>query len=302
MAITVVSWNIATRREPWRQLLQMDADVALLQEATPPPDDVVRMRDAALPPADEASPLDIGPREAWDSHSWNSDWWRGRWNALYDRWPMVVRLSNRVEVEWFKQVSPVWQPPEANEIAVSGIGTVTAARVTPRDGSTEPFIAVSMYGQWLSPHPSTGSSWIVSDASAHRVVSDISAFIGRQNGHRILAAGDLNILHGYGDYGSEYWGSRYGTVFARMEALGLPFVGPQAPNGNQAKPWPDELPRNSKNVPTYRPGRDLASATRQLDYVFASRGFHESVTVRALNSVEEWGPSDHCRVLIEVAG
>ena len=73
MAVTVVSWNIARSHEPWRQLLQMDADVALLQEAAPPPDDVARLQDAALPPAEGTGPLDIGPREAWDSHSWNSD-------------------------------------------------------------------------------------------------------------------------------------------------------------------------------------------------------------------------------------
>ena len=31
--IKVVSWNIAKRHQPWRELLRMDADVALLQEA-----------------------------------------------------------------------------------------------------------------------------------------------------------------------------------------------------------------------------------------------------------------------------
>ena len=93
MGVTVVSWNIAKREEPWRELARMDADVALLQEAVPPPEDI--------------GLLEIGPREAWDSHSWNSDWWHVRgWKALYDRWPMVVKLSNRVEVEWFKQISP----------------------------------------------------------------------------------------------------------------------------------------------------------------------------------------------------
>ena len=55
LAVTVVSWNIARNHEPWRQLLQMDADVALLQEAAPPPDDVVRLLDATLPAADGAS-------------------------------------------------------------------------------------------------------------------------------------------------------------------------------------------------------------------------------------------------------
>ena len=93
---------------PWRQLvLDMDADIALLQEAAPPPEDVARLRDAALPPAEGAGPLDIGPREAWDSHSWKLGLVarvRG-WKALFDRWPMVVRLSDRVDVEWFK---PDW--------------------------------------------------------------------------------------------------------------------------------------------------------------------------------------------------
>ena len=59
MAVTVVSWNIATRREPWRQLLGMDADIALLQEATPPPDDVARLRDATLPSADHSRRLSV---------------------------------------------------------------------------------------------------------------------------------------------------------------------------------------------------------------------------------------------------
>ncbi len=144
----------------------------------------------------------------------------------------------------------------------------------------------------------TGSAWIVSDASAHRLVSDLSAFIGTQGGHRILAAGDLNILHGYGEYGNEYWARRYGSVFDRMEALGLPFAGPQHPQGRQADPWPDELPRDSKNVPTYRWNRETLP-TRQLDFVFASTGMN--VSVRALNEPEEWGPSDHCRIEIEVS-
>ena len=58
-----------------------------------------------------------------------------------------------------------------------------------------------------------------------------------------------------------------------------------------------------RNVPTYHTiSQTPATAQNQLDYVFASRGFHESVTVRALNAVEEWGASDHCRLVIEIAG
>ena len=308
MAIRVVSWNIAKKHRPWRELVRMDADVALLQEAAPPPEDVARLRDATLPPAEGSSPLDIGPREAWDSNSWNSDWWHGRgWSALYDRWPMVVRLSDRVDVEWFKQISPVWGAKQ-DEIEVSGFGTITAARVTPKDGSTEPFIAVSMYGRWIGTHPSVKTSWSFgyADGSVHRIISDLSAFIGHENPgtHRILAAGDLNIAHGDGDGGNPaYWEARYRSVFDRMAAIGMEFMGPQAPNGRQAETRAMREPIDSRNVVTYYlPGKNPETASNnQLDYAFASRGFHESVNVRALNEIDEWGASDHCRLLIDIA-
>ena len=52
MATTVVSWNIAKRHAAWRQLVEMGADVALLQEA-------------GYPPADVAERVDTGPAEHW---------------------------------------------------------------------------------------------------------------------------------------------------------------------------------------------------------------------------------------------
>ena len=290
MGTTVVCWNIAKRHNAWRQLVEMDADVALLQEAGRYPPDV-------------ASKVDIGPREHWDSHYWNSEWYGDRFRWLLERWPMVVKLSDRVEVEWFKQVSPISMTAE-DEIAVSGIGTIAAARVIPRDAS--PFIAVSMYARWMSPHPSTKSRWRVGypDGSAHRIISDLSAFIGNTDAstHRILAAGDLNMaLSGKDD--EDPWLRRERTVTDRMDALGLELLGPQYPDGRKADPTPEYLPADTRNVPTYHTTSETPeTATSQLDWAFASRGFHRGITVRALNEVEEWGPSDHCRLLIEVAG
>ncbi len=254
----------------------MDADVALLQEA-------------GRPPAEVAEAVEFGQCDPW-------------LKGEFDRWPLVVKLSDRVRVEWFTPTVPAYETKEG-EIAVSDIGTIAAARVVPLDGS-DPFIAVSMYGRWLSPHPSAKSSWIYSDASAHRIISDLSAFIGfvYPYRHRILAAGDLNILHGYGLGGSPYWAARDRSVFDRMESLKLSFVGPQAPHGRQADPWPANMPPDSKNVPTYHSTTEKPqTATLQLDYVFASEGFSDSVSVRALNSPEEWGPSDHCRLEILVS-
>ena len=84
--------------------------------------------------------------------------------------------------------------------------------------------------------------------------------------------------------------------------MGVPFIGPQAPNGRQAEPWPGELPRDSGNVPTYHSTRQTpATARRQLDFVFASKALAPSVDVRALNEPEQWGPSDHCMVGISVS-
>lgn len=76
-----MSWNIAKHREPWRQLLQMDADIALPQEAATRPDDVARLPEAKLPPADYSGHLNIGPQGSWDSHSWDA---KGA-GSLFDR-------------------------------------------------------------------------------------------------------------------------------------------------------------------------------------------------------------------------
>lgn len=79
------------------------------------------------------------------------------------------------------------------------------------------------------------------------------------------------------------------------------FVGPQAPGGRLAEPWPDELPADSKNVPTFHTARQTpASAARQLDFIFASESLADEVAVRALNDPDDWGPSDHCRIEINV--
>jgi hypothetical protein len=55
--------------------------------------------------------------------------------------------------------------------------------------------------------------------------------------------------------------------------------------------------RTCRHPITY--GRRQRPAERQLDYVFASHWIADKVKVRGLNSVEEWGASDHCRIEIE---
>ena len=104
--IRLVSWNIAKWKRPWCQLAEMqrrrEADVALLQEAGSPPDDLAHL-------------FRYEDEVFWEPH-------------LYDRWPLIVQLSDRVEVEWFRQVPPSIGDFGERDIGASGIGTIAAAR------------------------------------------------------------------------------------------------------------------------------------------------------------------------------
>ena len=266
--VKIVCWNIAKKRAAWRFLLGCDADVALLQETSLPPDDV-------------AGQVEVDPAPFHDTDGYR-----------FSR-AAIVKLSDRVQVEWLKPV-PIHQA-RGGDFVESQPGSIAAAIISTPD--VKPFVAASICQGYARVHRRMGKNR-VDDAPLHRVISDLSLLIGHVTRHRIVAAGDLSIWHGYG---SPSWKRRKDTVFDRMEALGLPLVGPRHPHGRQADPWPAWFPEDSLNVPThYNIGGSPATATHQLDYVFASRSMADSIEVRALNGVEEWGPSDHCRIEIVV--
>ena len=181
--IKVVSWNVARRRKPLQELREMDADVALLQEVSSGPA-------GRLPEG-----LEIGSRKHWNSYMWTSDYPEDWFRTWCNRWPMVVKLSDRVEVEWFEQVGPDGEPSE-NEMTVSDVGLVAAARVIPKDPRQgEPFIAVSMYAHWNQEDHAV--------RSGISIATDMASLINRAvpNSGRILAAGDLNTHYRPGAYG-----------------------------------------------------------------------------------------------------
>ena len=254
----------------WADLVGYDVDVALLQEAK-------------RPPADWAVKVFPGDAAPWQTAGYAKREWR----------TAVARLSDRVELG-ARPTLAVHTEKEQADWTVSREGTIAAADVL-TNGEVA-FTTVSVYSPWDAYV--RGRMW--ADGSAHRILSDLS-FLMWSPQHRLVVAGDWNILYGYGEEGSPRWRARYQTVFDRAEALGLVFKGPQYPDGRQADPWPVELPTDSQCVPTFHHSQQTpATATRQLDFVFASRSIADRVRTRALNEPEEWGPSDHCRVLIEV--
>ena len=257
-------------RDLWADVRLSNVDVALLQEARPP-------RDSG---AEDLFPAQDGD---WSTSGWPSRSFR----TALARLSSAVSLTPRISVASDSAlVQDQW--------GVSRSGTITAADVNV-DGVT-PFTAVSVYAPWER----TPSGGLYADAAAHRLLSDLSVLMFTR-GHRLIVAGDWNISFGHGEHGDAYYADRYWAVFDRAAAPGLRFVGPQAPAGRQADPPPEELPPESLNVPTYHHSRQTpATATRQLDFLFASAAIADKVTVTALNQPEEWGGSDHCRLLVEV--
>ena len=271
MLLRLVSWNMANRRAAWAGLDGLGADVALLQEAgTPGPEWAPKAVPDAAAGWETALP---GGRPKWRT--------------------AIVRLSDQVEVRPRATVT-LEAAASYDDWIVSRAGSIAAADVV--TGGEIAFTAVSVYAAW-DKVGARGRGY--ADGSAHRILSDLSALMVRPD-HRLVVAGDWNLLRGYGEHGDGYWKTRYDTVFERAEALGLRFVGPQYPHGRQADPWPDELPRDSRCVPTFHHSQQKpASATRQLDFVFASASIADRIKVRALNTPEAWGPSDHCPVVID---
>ena len=267
--LRICSWNL-NGRALWDQLAAADIDLALVQEAPLPP--ATWPRTVVPPPAD-----------GWTTFGW--------------KWPRrtgIIQVSDRIELT-DRQLAQVGDL-DATGVPVSRAGTLTVADV---NFGGETVTLASVYGGWeRSADP---PRMIYADAAAHRLLSDLSALLTHPGHHRLIVAGDLNILHGYGEGGNAYWAARYASVFQRAEALGLTFIGPQAPNGRTAEPRPTELPDDSRDVPTYHTSQQgPEGAMRQLDFVFASDSIADRVHVRALNHLDEWGPSDHCRLAIEL--
>lgn len=188
----------------------------------------------------QESPL---PPDSWESEH-------------YDRGASVIGLSNRVALTEFRNI-PQGRRPTRDEIAVSAPGTIAAANVVPETG--KPFVAVSIYARWEKPHPSTPTNWGVgyADAMAHRAISDLSAFIGHvaPSTHRILVAGDFNLIHGATDSNRFALPARDRSVFSRLKGSRVrvrrsaipPWPGSQSDSSRPShrQPQPADLPHDA---------------------------------------------------------
>ena len=223
----------------------MDADLALLQEVTITTwGELKRMGD----------PIQVADHEPW------LPWKEGN----YPCWPLIVKLSDRVQVDWLVN----WVPggwPGNHQFPASGIGIAAAARVTLMSGAS-PFAAVSMYARWVQSHRGVrGGNRTYADASAHLIISDISTLVTSDDSAelRIVVAGDLNVTFNAVSNDNP----RSQAVLDRFRALGFEYLGPQHPDGRRSS-------EQTQNVVTLRrPGKGPDSAYTQADHVFATAGY-----------------------------
>ena len=261
----IVCWNMAHSRRSWDALVQMaDVDIALLQEAS-------RL------PAEFRHTVEVD-RRLWDKR--HSDW------MVYPS--VVARLTDRVSARFIEN-RPIGDP-YSHDFYTSEWGTLGAA-VVKSDDQIEPITVVSMAAGGDSYTRESGSpSRREAIGSVHRLISDLARLVGRRS--RVIAAGDWSINRGWSSHPTAIWNERealhFRTAFDRMRALGFRHLMPEGRRGYH------------DDVVTFKPiGMPPAEAWGQLDYVFATENIADHVTVRALNQPDEWGPSDHCRLVID---
>jgi hypothetical protein len=169
--VRVVSWNIGGGTAGWPDVLDLDADIALLQEARIPPPE---LRERVLPPVDQDVWSTAGPEVR-------------RWRTA------ILPLHDAIEVEHLP-TAPLGAGWGA--LGQSRAGSWTAA--TLRVEGDDPITLVSVYAAWERDVDGYGPIW--ADASTHRILSDLSPLLSRRN-HRLLIAGDLNLLRGVWQHG-----------------------------------------------------------------------------------------------------
>jgi hypothetical protein len=269
-AVRLLCWNLGNGKATWADVGASDGyDVALLQQA---PDPSGRTEITTVPPA--GSPWRIGRAAARTA---------------------IARLSEAVTLTELA-TSPV-DEDEPGRLGISRQGSLTVATVT-LVATGEAIDVASVYGQWDAP--ATGGTDYYADAAMHRILSDLSPLIVA-GARPLIVAGDFNSVLGVsGEEIGERTAARHAGIFDRMEVLGLRLAGPRAANpdpmGSSAA---DASSSAGGNVATF--GAEPADRTQQIDYCYVSEDLAARATVVAHDDDASWGPSDHCRITIEVA-
>jgi hypothetical protein len=293
--LRIASWNMdhwkrmrddpsgLTQRRAWDYLASLDVDVALVQEAVPPP-----FVDPATWPV-RSHPRPDRPE----------DWFIGRTR----RWGSgVIVFREAIQFEPIEGV-PLGSglPRDDGKLWISHPGTWAGVRLTLPDEST--LILISGYGLMDDWNPEARVAY--STTTANRMLSDLTPLIDSGLGRRMIIAGDLNLGTQYTDPSPEQphrWGPMHRATLARFEAFG--FVdclaqgvgldrGPLA--GCFCGPAPD-----CRHVRTYRHENKPDGHPGQADSFFATKLLAaDLISCAPVDDEEAWALSDHCPIVAE---
>ena len=194
------------------------------------------------------------------------------WDIPYERWQVKPKRYKQEVV----RVAGGWNFDRLDRDMIGGLGAEGRALIKPRFRAA----AVARRSGW----PDIGLICVATGPKNSLKLADTVTAVRRTLRRTrfdpqmpLVVAGDLTT-----DI------DRTPATFAAMEEIGLLRIGPDGPNFIQKSLG--EVPQD---------------AWRELNHVFASRELADRVSVDALNDPDEnsgsfWGPSDHCRVAIEV--
>jgi hypothetical protein len=271
-----------TQRDAWAYLQTLNVDVALVQEAVPPP-----FIDPATWPV-RSHPAPDQP-DAWFIH------------PRYRRWGSAVVVFNpALEFEPI-ETTPLNSPRDHKGLWISHPGTWAGVRIAPPD--QPPINLISAYGLFDDWNAEIKSGYTTT--TVNRLMSDLTPLLDSEEGARTLIAGDLNVGTQYTDPSPEEphrWGRMHRATMERISAFGLvdslakcvaPDRGPLV--GCPCGPAPD-----CRHVRTYRHDNRTDGPPWQNESFFATRALADGLaTCAAVDDEAAWALSDHCPVIAE---
>src|SRR5687768_585110 len=190
-----------SQRDAWAYLAGLGVDVALVQEAVPPP-----FVDPTTWPV-RSHPAPDQP-DAWFIH------------PRYRRWGSAVVVFNpALEFEPIES-TPLGSGRERRGLWISHPGTWAGIKLLRPD--QPPVVLISAYSVWDDWNPDLRSGYY--DTVMNRTLSDLTPLIDSEDGQLTLLAGDLNIGTQYVDPSPDEphrWGPALRATLGRFAALGL---------------------------------------------------------------------------------
>lgn len=271
----VVSWNMDAWKgrlrdadhatKAWAQLLALEPDVALLQEAPRPTPGTIPSGFALFPSADAAERWTFGTSPKWTT-------------------ALLVRTDDAKEIESV----PIGARDRAQKLVRSHVGAWVAARAAI---GTEQLVVVSLYGLLEGPLMNRET---YATTSVHRSLSDLTPLLdGERRRGRVILAGDLNCSTQL----SPPWREAHRAVFHRIGAFRLANLFEVERLGIAAAAECPCADRPCHHVQTHRhPGSGTPWCN---DYVFVGRALAaQAASIRVDES--SYALSDHGAVVAEV--